>query len=103
MDNNSTPAYVDPVSPIFIDSAVQAGIVHNADFNDPDSRQGVGYYHFNIRDGIRESAAKAMLSPVIGRRANLRMELGATVTRLLFDNTKVSKMRRQRALGLCSQ
>ena len=34
----------------------------NFDFNDPDGgRVGAGYYSFNIRDGLRESAAAAML------------------------------------------
>ena len=77
---------MDPVSPIFIDSAVQAGVVFTDDFNDPNNRQGVGYYHFNIRGGIRESAARAMLAPVLGQRSNLRLELGATVKRVLFDD-----------------
>ncbi|KAH8069941.1 hypothetical protein JL721_5479 [Aureococcus anophagefferens] len=79
----------------------------NFDFNDPDGgRVGAGYYSFNIRDGLRESAAAAMLGGTArGPRAaegfgpprtlpsqvggyapvkGLDIRAGATVTKLRF-------------------
>ena len=59
----------------------------NFDFNDPDGgRVGAGYYSFNIRDGLRESAAAAMLGGTargpraegFGRRGRSRRRSAAT-------------------------
>ena len=60
------PGYVDGVSQRFVAAAVQYGVPLTSDFNDPDGgRHGVGYYYFNIRDGVRDSAALRMLSPLL--------------------------------------
>ena len=56
------------------------------DFNKPGGRFGAGYYHFNTRDGIRESAANTFLGPILdsktgeSTRSNFRLMLDTTVT-----------------------
>ena len=57
----SPPAVKTNLSHEFIEACVQAGIPRTMDFNAPGGRHGAGYYHFNTRDGIRESAAKTFL------------------------------------------
>jgi choline dehydrogenase len=64
----SSPVYVDEIAPYFVEACARSGIRITKDFNAPAGREGVGYYHFNIRGGVRDSAAKAFLSPVMGRR-----------------------------------
>lgn len=57
---------LDPISAEFISSGVQYGLKYVEDFNNPEenSRIGVGYYHFNIDNGIRDSVARKMLSSI---------------------------------------
>ena len=65
------------------DAAETAGIPKVADFNGGDN-EGSSYFQVNQRNGRRWSAARGFLKPVLGR-ANLRLETGATVERILFD------------------
>jgi choline dehydrogenase-like flavoprotein len=55
---------MDPIGSEFVSSALQRGHRYVSDFNDPmaGSRVGVGYYHFNIDKGKRDSVANRMLS-----------------------------------------
>jgi choline dehydrogenase len=62
----------------------ELGIPRNADFNG-ESQDGAGYYQFFIRRGWRCSAAVAYLHPA-KKRPNLRLETGARVERVRFDN-----------------
>ncbi|MGZ5901016.1 MAG: GMC family oxidoreductase, partial [Reyranella sp.] len=55
-------------------AANEMGIPSTADFNTGDNT-GVGYFHVNQKRGLRWSAARAFLKPVLGR-ANLRLETG---------------------------
>jgi len=73
----------DPVSSLFVDAAVAAGIPFTSDFNDPDpnpegtvgagednihprsGRIGVGYYQFTIANGTRQSVAHVMLGSLL--------------------------------------
>lgn len=70
----------------FVTAATKAGIVYNNDFNDPrKSREGVGYYQFNVKDGIRTSPARALLATYIQQRhSGLQIELRARVKRILL-------------------
>ena len=70
------------------DAAQQIGIPKIADFNQGDN-EGCDYFEVNQRRGLRVSAAKAFLKPVLGR-ANLRLVTGATARRLLFDGARVT-------------
>lgn len=80
------------MAPFFLASCEGAGINTTDDFNKPGGRVGAGYYHFAVRDGVRDSAARAMLGDVItGRdvRTNLDIVTGAHVNRVLLEGGKL--------------
>jgi len=68
----------------FEQAAQQAGLPYNADFNGA-AQDGVGPYQVTHRDGERLSAAKAYLSPHVGRRANLQIKTDVLATRVLVE------------------
>lgn len=70
----------------FIAAANAAGLAYNADFNGA-TQEGVGHYQMTIKNGRRNSAARAFLRPAM-KRKNLRVETGAHVKRVLFDGTR---------------
>ena len=70
----------------FIDSAAAMGIPRNDDFNGA-SQEGAGYFQANLRNGRRISTAVGYLRPA-EKRANLRVEVEALATRVLFDGTR---------------
>ena len=70
----------------FVRAAVQAGYRENRDFNGAEF-EGVGMYQVTHRNGERFSAAKAYLTPNLGR-PNLRIVTGAQATRVLFDGRR---------------
>jgi hypothetical protein len=43
------PPVIDGIGAEFVSSALNAGIPFTPDFNDPEGREGAGYYHFNIK------------------------------------------------------
>jgi len=78
-----------PVSPLanaFVESGIAAGHKRVDDFNSPDP-EGFGYYHFNIRNGRRESSYTAFLKAVENRK-NLTIETGLEVTRVILSGDK---------------
>ncbi|AIF49352.1 GMC family oxidoreductase [Dyella japonica] len=75
--------YHNPLSEVFIDSAVSAGYARNDDFNGPD-QGGFGLYQVTQRDGMRCSTATAYLRPARGR-ANLEVRTGAMVARVVLE------------------
>ena len=72
--------------PVFVEAAVQAGFVKNADFNGP-TQEGVGMYQVTHRNGERFSAAKAYLTPNLSR-PNLTVMTDAHTTRILFEGRR---------------
>jgi choline dehydrogenase len=72
----------------FIASAQANGIPRNDDFNG-ESQEGAGYYQANLRNGRRISSAVGYLRPA-EKRANLRVEVDALVTRILFDGSRAT-------------
>jgi len=70
----------------FVRAGVQAGFPETADFNGAQF-EGVGRYQVTHRNGERFSAAKAYLTPHLGR-ANLRVLTGAHTTRVLFEGRR---------------
>ena len=76
--------------PVFVEAAVQAGYPKNADFNGS-VQEGVGLYQVTHKNGERHSAAKAYLTPNLGRK-NLTVMTGAHTTRILMAG--------QRAVGV---
>ncbi|KAJ1455405.1 hypothetical protein M885DRAFT_217626 [Pelagophyceae sp. CCMP2097] len=90
----SGACYRDLLSQKFLET-VTSPAYHNAmprtgDFNSPKGRSGAGYYHFNIRDGQRESVASVFLGGTISGYdviPTLTFEADATVTRLVLEPT----------------
>ena len=78
------------ITDAFQDAAAQYGIPKVSDFNTGDN-EGVGYFHVNQKRGRRWSSARGFLKPVL-KRANLRLETGCLVERIIFD--------RKRAIGV---
>jgi choline dehydrogenase-like flavoprotein len=76
--------------PVFVEAARQAGYPLNTDFNGA-RQEGVGMYQVTHKNGERYSAAKAYLTPNLGR-ANLTVMTGAHTTRILLEG--------QRAVGV---
>ena len=73
------------------DAAAEAGIPKIDDFNRGDN-EGSDYFEVNQRRGLRVSAAKAFLKPVLSRK-NLRLVTGATARRLLLENGRGRRAR----------
>ncbi|CAM9709190.1 unnamed protein product, partial [Ectocarpus fasciculatus] len=67
------PSEVDPVARPFLDAAKACGIPVTSDFNAPGGREGVGYYNFNIRGGVRDSVASRFLGPMLEGRFPLSL------------------------------
>ena len=84
MDLRSPNRYSD----VFVQAAVQAGLARNPDFNGA-TQEGAGQYQVTHRNGERCSAAKAYLTPVLGR-ANLTVITGAKTTRILTSGNRAT-------------
>jgi choline dehydrogenase-like flavoprotein len=67
----------------FVQAGVEAGYPHNPDFNNAE-QEGFGPYQVTHRNGERFSAAKAYLTPHLGR-PNLEVLTGAQVLRVRFE------------------
>ncbi len=76
------------------DAATEMGVPLTSDFNTGDNT-GVGYFHVNQKRGLRWSAARGFLKPVL-RRPNLRLETGVLAERVLFDGTRACGVRFRR-------
>jgi choline dehydrogenase-like flavoprotein len=70
-------------TPAFIQAGQQAGFALNNDFNGA-TQEGVGPYQVTHKNGERHSAAKAYLTPVLGR-PNLEVITGAHVLRIVLE------------------
>jgi choline dehydrogenase len=70
----------------FIASTMALGIPRNDDFNGP-TQEGTGYYQTTARNGRRCSTAVGYLRPA-QRRPNLRVEVEALATRVLFEGRR---------------
>lgn len=84
----SDPSYLNPLTPVFLKAAEQAGYSLNEDFNG-NQQQGFGLYQTTTRDGKRCSSATAYLKPVRGRK-NLKVITKATASRVVFENGKAT-------------
>jgi choline dehydrogenase-like flavoprotein len=72
-------------------AAVEMGVPMTSDFNTGDNT-GVGYFHVNQKRGFRWSSARGFLKPVL-HRANLRLETGVLVEKVLFDGKRAVGVR----------
>jgi choline dehydrogenase len=73
-----------PILDVFRDACVEAGIPRTADFNRGDNA-GVGYFMVTQRRGVRASASKSFLKPVL-HRPNLRVLTQAHVRRIDIED-----------------
>ena len=80
----SRAASRNPIYAGFIEAGVAAGHRRTQDFNGF-QQEGFGPYQMTIRDGERWSASAAYLRPILGKRPNLAVELGARTTRILIE------------------
>src|SRR5512134_3777279 len=72
----------------FREAMAQAGIPKVEDFNRGDN-EGAGYFEVNQRRGVRWSAAKGFLKPVM-HRPNLTVVTDALVNRVRFDGRRAT-------------
>ena len=79
---------VHPLADAFIAACEAEGLPRNEDFNGA-RQEGAGYFQTTSRNGVRRSAARAYLRPA-RKRANLVVETGAQVTRVLFDGRRAT-------------
>ena len=70
------------------DAAAEIGIPKISDFNQGDN-EGSDYFEVNQRRGLRVSAAKAFLKPILAR-PNLRLVTNAHARRILFDGARAT-------------
>ena len=77
-----------PIDRALCDAALGLGYPWNDDLNAP-NRSGVACYPINSRDGKRVSTNDAYLEPARGR-ANLRIQGGALIDRVVFDGTRAT-------------
>jgi choline dehydrogenase len=88
---NVKAPYIDPIAPKFVQAAQEYGFKFTRDFNDPSAREGVGYYDFNIRNGIRDGVAARLLGPLIANKlSNFNLQLHAVVRRVILSKDKDS-------------
>jgi choline dehydrogenase len=86
----SDPRHLNPLSPVFVEAAKQAGFEANDDFNG-ERQAGFGFYQTTTREGRRCSSAAAYLAPV-RKRKNLKVITKATASRVIFEDGKASAL-----------
>ena len=74
-----------------IGSAERLGIPRNRDFNGA-NQEGVGYYQLTVKNGLRQSAARAYLRPARSR-PNLAVVTDALATAVLFEDGRAVGVR----------
>ncbi len=75
-----------PIADYFIQAATEIGIPRNDDYNGA-IQEGVSYFQQTAHKGFRWSTAKGFLRPA-KKRANLRVQTRAQITRVLFEGRK---------------
>ena len=75
-----------PLCEAFIEAAEQSGIPRTDDFNGP-KQEGAGYFQLTAKNGRRWSTAAGYLKQA-RRRHNLKVELNALATRILFSGRR---------------
>lgn len=73
----------------FVESSVAAGFPRNLDYNNGQPIEGAAPIQLNVHGGKRSSTAREYLRPAMGR-ANLRVETGVTVLRVLIEGNRAT-------------
>jgi len=82
----SNRQHAHPLVEPFLAACESLGLQRNPDFNGAE-QEGVGTYQMTIRDGRRNSAARAFLRPALKRR-NVALRTNAQVTRVLLEGRR---------------
>ena len=80
-----------PLTRAFLKAVQECGCALNPDFNGA-AQEGFGFYQVTQKNGRRHSAASAYLKPARGR-PNLRVEVNALTTGVLFDGLRAVGVR----------
>ena len=80
--------FSDPLVDAFAAAGLAAGYKTTPDYNGA-QQEGFGVWQMTVRDGRRCSAADAYLRPALARK-NLKVEVEALVTRLIFDGKRAT-------------
>ena len=75
-------------------AANEMGVPSTVDFNTGDNA-GVGYFHVNQRRGVRWSAARGFLKPVL-HRANMKVETSVLADTIIFEGRRAAGIRYHR-------
>ena len=86
--NVMDPMCASETASLFVQAAVQAGLPLNPDFNGS-SQEGAGIYQVTQRAGERCSAAKAYLTPNLGR-PNLHVMTDAAALRVVLEGRRAT-------------
>ena len=86
--------YPDPLTQAWLEAGVAAGHPITADYNG-EQQEGFGRFQSTVRHGRRCSAAVAYLHPALSRR-NLVVEVGALVTRIVFEGVRAAGVEYER-------
>jgi len=87
----STGKFRYPLADACVQAGVEMGLPVKQDLNAM-PQEGVGYYLHNIKDGRRQSAAKAFLHPAV-KRGNVDVVTDAEVEKLVFEGNRVIGVR----------
>jgi choline dehydrogenase len=79
---------LNPLYRAFIDAGIEAGYPETEDYNGL-HQEGFGPMHMTVRDGVRESASRAYLRPVL-HRPNLRLVTHALAKKIEFDKSRAA-------------
>ena len=77
-----------PLVKPFQQAAMAAGLPFNADFNGK-TQEGVGHYQLTVKNGQRNSAARAFLAPAKSRK-NLVIKTTAYATRIVLEGNRAT-------------
>jgi choline dehydrogenase len=94
LDVKDVTPLLHPMRENWLQAAAELGLPVTDDFNGPHP-EGFGCYQVTIRNGLRRSAADAFLRPAL-RRDNLRLETGAWVSKVRFEQHRAVGVEYQR-------
>lgn len=77
-----------PLTELYIQAGIEAGIPFNPDFNG-EQQEGIGYYQVNIKNGLRQSTARTYLK-LCRKRPNLHIQTQALVGKVAFEGKRAT-------------
>jgi choline dehydrogenase len=86
LDVKDVTPFLHPMRQNWSQAGRELGLPWTEDFNGSNP-EGLGCYQVTIRDGLRRSAADAFLRPAL-RRGTVRLETGAWVSKIRFDQRR---------------